>query len=41
VSCVSPIDCTAVGSYYISSTQHIWAESWNGKKWQTQTVASP
>jgi hypothetical protein len=38
VSCASVADCAAVGSFFIASAQHIWAESWNGTKWQTQAT---
>ncbi len=39
VSCTNADDCTAVGSYYTSSSQQTLVESWNGSSWTV--VSSP
>jgi hypothetical protein len=42
VSCVSTIDCVAVGTYEdTSSNQDPFAESWNGASWAVQSMPSP
>jgi hypothetical protein len=33
VSCLSSVDCTAVGNTQIGSTQHTLIEAWNGTAW--------
>ncbi len=41
VSCTSPSDCAAVGSYSISNLPVAFAEAWNGTAWIVQSVPSP
>lgn len=38
VSCVSSTSCTAVGN---SGNSHIFAEHWDGSKWQIESTPSP
>jgi hypothetical protein len=41
VSCISPVACTAVGSYDTTSGTATLAEGWNGTGWSLETTLSP
>jgi hypothetical protein len=41
VSCISPIDCTAVGSFASGATNQTLVENWNGTSWSIETTPNP